>query len=335
MEKERNKQIDGIRGIAAIIILIFHMFCRYLQIYENSNIGWMEQWGSFGVVIFMLISGYFLGIESGKEKLTEKKFKFFQYLFKKLLRLWPCYILAITLTMITVKCAGLPGRECSLLDYILNIFFINGFIGTPYVDGAHWYLTTLISITAIIGIIKKIKFNKKPLIYCIWILVTGTLIKLGYGKFSSIIGGSYLGVALVGFAIAKFLNKKEQKYNKEWIILFIFSIVYCFIMQGIVGFIILALGTIIITMCLMKKMKFLESSIFLWLGKISYPLYLIHQNIGFVIIKKLSEVTGSYQIIFSIIASICVLVLAVLIYYFDKVIEEKVKNKIRKRLIKI
>ena len=123
MEKERNKQIDGIRGIAAIIILIFHMFCRYLQIYENSNIGWMEQWGSFGVVIFMLISGYFLGVESGKEKLTEKKFKFFQYLFKKLLRLWPCYILAITLTMITVKCAGLPGRECSLLDYILNIFF--------------------------------------------------------------------------------------------------------------------------------------------------------------------------------------------------------------------
>lgn len=40
-------------------------------------------------------------------------------------------------------------------DWILNIFFINGFIGTRYVDGAHWYLTILISFIVIISIAKK------------------------------------------------------------------------------------------------------------------------------------------------------------------------------------
>lgn len=322
MMLKRNKQIDGLRGVTAIIILVFHLFCRYLQIYENSNIIWMAQWGTFGVIVFILISGYFLGIENIKEELSKGSFNLTKYLQKKIMRLWWCYIIAITLTMTIIKLVGLPGRECSWFDYILNIFFINGFIGVPYVDGAHWYLTTLISIIVNIGIIRKIRLNNNIWIYCIWLSVVGLLIKLGYSNITVLAGGTYLGTALAGFAIAKILYD-QQKFNKKWIILFICATIFCFVIQGGMGIVILFLGLLVVVPCLLGKLKIFEKPVLLWLGKISYPLYLIHQNISFVIIQKLSEISGNYKIQFSIIASICVIIIATIISYLEKAIREK------------
>lgn len=50
-------------------------------------------------------------------------------------------------------------------DCILNLTFINGFMGSPYVDGAHWYLTTFISFTIISGIGKKLKIEKNHFLF--------------------------------------------------------------------------------------------------------------------------------------------------------------------------
>lgn len=329
---KRNKQIDGVRGITAIIILVFHLFCRYLQIYENANINWMAQWGTFGVTVFILISGYFLGIENTKDESSKTKFNLIKYLKKKILRLWSCYIIAITITMIIIKIIGLPGRECSWFDYILNVFFINGFIGMPYVDGAHWYLTTLISIIVVIGIIRKIQLNNNIFVYCIWLIGICTLIKLGYGSITVFCGGAYLGIALTGFALAKFAYGSQKKFDRKWILLFILSILFCFIIQGINGMVILFLGLLVVVPCLLQKLKIFENPIFLFLGKISYPLYLIHQNLGFMIIQILSKWRGTYKIEISIIASICVLFVSIIIFYSEKIIIEKLgmilnKNK--------
>lgn len=290
---KRNKQIDGLRGIACIIILIFHLFCRYLQIYEESNIEWMAQWGTFGVIVFIIISGYFLGLESIKEE--SSKFELIKYLKKKIIRLWGCYIIALTITMIIVKLIGLPGRECSWLDYILNIFFINGFLGMPYVDGAHWYLTTLISITIIMGIIKKIRLKDNVWIYCMWLFIVGLLIKLGYSNITVFAGGTYLGSAIAGVALARIFSSNQQSTYKRWIILFICSILFCYIIKGVTETIIVIVALLIVIPCLLEKFKLFENSILLKLGMISYPVYLIHQNIGFVIIIELSKIFGRLQ----------------------------------------
>jgi len=318
---KRNDQIDGLRGITSIIILLFHLFCRYLQIYENNNLVWMEHWGTFGVIIFVLISGYLLGVESIKEE--NNKFNLLKYLKKKIFRLWPCYIISITLIMVVVKIVGLPGREVSWLSYILNIFFINGFCGIPYVDGAHWYLTTLISITIIIGVIKKFKFNNNFIVYCFWILIVMFMTKIGYGNITIFFGGTYLGVALIGFSLARILTKFSANEMLKWLILLFLSFLFCFFIQGTTTSIILIISLFIVIPCLIQKIKFFENKLFLKLGSISYPLYLIHQNIGYVIIRKLIEFFGNYQIFFSIIATFCVLLLSFVICSIEKMIKNK------------
>lgn len=56
----RNKQVDGLRGTTILMILIFHIFYRYDEIYMNETGGVIRLFGSFGNTIFLLISSYYL-----------------------------------------------------------------------------------------------------------------------------------------------------------------------------------------------------------------------------------------------------------------------------------
>lgn len=109
-------------------------------------------------VFFLLISCYYLiNFDS-----AIFSFSLIKYLLKKFIRLWPLYAIAITITVIVIHMFPLLGRMSTWTDWILNLTFINGFLGSPYVDGAHWYLTTLISFIIISGIGGKLKIEKNP-----------------------------------------------------------------------------------------------------------------------------------------------------------------------------
>lgn len=306
---KRNLQVDGLRGIMALMIVIFHLFCRYLQIYREENIRWMSFWGSLGVTVFIIISGYFLGLECIRHHNVH--FSLIQFYKKKFLRLWPCYILAISITMIAVKFTkdGLPGRECSWLDYLLNIFFINGFIGRPYVDGAHWYLTTLVSIIGIFGFIRKLKIDNYIWIYIVWLMSVFVFYKLGFIAIAGLGGGVYLGAAIAGASLAKIIN--DDKHNRfYWILLLIISISYSFFIQGVNSFFYILFGIVLLSLCLKGRMKIFEYKIFQLFGKISYPWYLIHQNIGFLIILELGK-RQNYRCQYSFIALMLTFFIAV------------------------
>ena len=64
----RNKQIDGLRGITIFLIVIYHVFCRYSEIYLNRSIPLVKYFGTFGNSVFLLISAYFLTGEWGGEE---------------------------------------------------------------------------------------------------------------------------------------------------------------------------------------------------------------------------------------------------------------------------
>ncbi len=309
----RNKQIDGLRGIAAVIIVVFHLICRYLQIYEQSDIILMRNWGGFGVIIFLIISGFFLFTSSEKILSSTDGFRYFKYLRGKISRLWPSYIVSITITAFVVHVCGLVGRESTWRDWFLNAFFINGFIGTPYVDAAHWYMTTLIAITVIFGFFVLCKIHNSVVPYVVWMLLVTCLVLLGKSGYAGILGGTYLSAAVLGFALYVFSHNYQQK---KWILLAVIAIICTVITRGVEvgGEIVIAL--IVVYGAMKQKLSFLEYKLFQFLGKISYPLYLIHQNIGYVIINSLkNNAGGEYKLYYSIIAMVIVIGLAVILFY--------------------
>lgn len=60
--KVKNQQMQGLRGISCLLIMIFHFFVRYRQVYcvdYETNV-FLAEFSNIGVFIFFLISGYYL-----------------------------------------------------------------------------------------------------------------------------------------------------------------------------------------------------------------------------------------------------------------------------------
>lgn len=65
---ERNKQIEGLRAIAMLCVVLFHFGCQFQNIYMNKTGGLPFPFtllGGIGVGIFFLISGYFFEQKEG------------------------------------------------------------------------------------------------------------------------------------------------------------------------------------------------------------------------------------------------------------------------------
>ena len=298
--KSRNKQIDGLRGITVLMIVLYHLICRYSELYLNKSIFFLNQWGKIGVSIFLLISSYYsIGPKWNKHSIL-----------KKILRLWPTYFVSITLTMLILRFLQLPGRTCGVNDYLLNCLFLNGFIGTPYVDGAHWYITTLISIIIINGIFNALNISDREFPYLIWMILAFLTVKvLKYSVIAQVLGGSYIGIACMGVAIRNF-----HKNIKTWKAMLFLALMYSCIMLGIKYAIILMFVAPVIIATIKGKMNFLESKTLNKIGTISYPLYLIHQNVGMAIEYNMMIMFGKYSLWYVMIAIFLVVVLAIVLY---------------------
>lgn len=114
----RNFQIESIRGIGILLIVYYHLFYRYKQIYVNQEIDNLiiKYLGAIGVALFFIISGCFIIVKSNENLL--------KYYIKKFLRLWPTYFLCLSITFILTNFFELPGRTVGIREYILNIFLL-------------------------------------------------------------------------------------------------------------------------------------------------------------------------------------------------------------------
>ena len=97
-------------------------------------------------------------------------------------------------------------------------------------------------------------------------------------------------------------------------------------MLGIKYVIILIFVTPIIIAAIKEKMEFLESKTLNMIGAISYPLYLIHQNVGMAIEYNMMVTFGKYSLWYVIIAIVLVIALAIVLYTMVEKPSQKILN---------
>ena len=336
-KKEKNKQIEVLRGFLMLMIVFFHYTYRFTQLYGIQTINFLSlnKWGTIGVGGFFIITGYFL-VPQNLENYDIKDF-----LIKKIKRIYPSYVLCITLIFISIKIWGLDGRESNFLDYFLNLSLLNGFIDTRYIDGAHWYISYLIIFYIVIGVI--LKFNKKASVFLpIWLIIKDIfkLITVNIPQISIIykmIGGNYVEFILIGIALKEILKKVtiEKKLLKEifrenfiYLLVIFISILQICIADGKIVTIGIILFLLMFLLMLRKKYNVTKYNILYFLGGMSYIIYLIHQNIGYQILLGLYDINKEFKFIYIIITFSIILIIS---YIINKFFEEKVQNIIEKR----
>lgn len=229
MDGKRNIQIEGLRGIAILFVIIYHVFDRYQQIYLKQEIKFLNHWGSFGVTVFFMISAYFAVSPVTNE--CDLKFGVKKWL-RKVLRLWPSYFVSIVIIFITTRIVYLPERTVSFSEFLMNMFLINRFWGIPYVDGAHWYLNALISMFLVNGIIQIGKTHKWPWRYLLWMALVIVEEKIFDTGDMYLLGGPYVTVFCMGIALRFLIEIENRETRKNWFIVLILGLITTYGIRG-------------------------------------------------------------------------------------------------------
>lgn len=208
---------------------------------------------------------------------------------------------------------------------------ISPFISIKNVDGVYWSLAVEIIFYAIMGVffafrwIKKIEF---PL--AIWLFVAYIIRGLNLFLDSLIISGlQFYGIMLYCqlFIAGVMFYKLKSENKKRYHFIILFCLVYEFLFNGLIQGTAVFIFFILFYSLINDRLQFFIKRPFVFLGTISYSLYLVHQNIGYVIINFL-ENKGFVDEVYIIIPIVISIFLATFITFY---IEKPIQNVIRKR----
>jgi len=291
--KERIDYLDGLRGVAILLVLGFHAYSRWPEIvpygdaYQNFPIfklGWL------GVQLFFLISGFVIFMTLDK---TET---FRLYIYKRWLRLFPAMLLA-SLLIYTSSCFldSRPAGTPNILSLISGLTFIQpdwwgkllGF-NVGVLEGAFWSLFVEFKFYVLAGLIyffvgRKFLAPSLLLLFLCSIflsyissVVDIRLVDLLY-EVSNSLSLKYFGWFSSGAIFYLFYQNKDNNY-------FLVAIAVSFLSSYFVGSIYAMIAAIMISLLFAGSLKItliqriLVNRIFMFFGFISYPLYLIHEN---------------------------------------------------------
>ena len=117
-----RKDIDGLRAIAVLGVIIYHSEILIGKKYFLSG-------GFLGVDIFFVISGYLITSIIYQEINTKKKFSFTNFYERRIRRLLPALLIVLLLSLFLAYFLLLPVQfQTYLKSIISSIFFILIFI---------------------------------------------------------------------------------------------------------------------------------------------------------------------------------------------------------------
>ncbi len=309
----RIVELDALRGMAALSVVFYHYTTRYDQIYGHTHsLPLSFSIGRYGVFLFFMISGFVILMS------LEHTQRIQDFVIKRFVRLYPPYWLAIALTFFVVAVAGLPGREVSAQHAILNSLMIHPFFGIPDVDGVYWTLL----VEFIFYVLMAGLFIARLTPYIEWV----TVFWLGLNTLENhdilieisdrlepwlIVEHAHLFIMGIMFYRLRQHGGSIMRYSilaacfASQIALYPEIDKHLVVLGFMVAFFLINAG----------RLKAIAIPPLLFLGTISYPLYLIHQNIGYVVIRTLEQ-RGLSPILSIIAATSLAIALAVLITYF-------------------
>lgn len=332
---DKNKQIQFFRGIFCLLIVFYHCFYKYCQLYNVDSIFFnnvLSHLGAFGVCFFFILSGYFLI----PRKNFESKKELVNYWIKRACFLWILYFIVISIiflfSLTSIYCSD---RKVSFYDYLKNIFFINYIMNSRFVDGSHWYIVYLIVAYGIIFLFQifNLHKNEKAWTFLLFASIALNLMNKYFGEgnigkvfniLSALTINQYLSILIIGISLY-FIIENGIKKSFLSIINLCLAIIFLSVFSWVYIIYLLIILPIII-FAIFHKLKFLEDSkLLVFIGNASLSIYLIHQNICYTFITLFRNYMNIY--ISSFLAFLIVIILGIIIYV---IIEKNVKKFISK-----
>ena len=315
--KNRLQALDALRGIAALGVVLFHYFPYYNELYGHAfTPPDVLEFGRYGVHLFFMLSGFviFMTLER-----TQHAGKFG---LARAFRLLPALWVGIILTFMAVHLLGPPDRTVPLSSALMNFTLLHSYFNHAHVDGAYWSLvievTFYVWMALLFYTLKSWQLLRIVLFGWIIISYLAVMNMENLSHTMLFITHELLFVLYAPLFISRILLYNWHKSGSlpaidDFFLALAMSHALIAYPAPFNIFVLACYGVFV--MAISGYLNFIVNTITLWLGSLSYSLYLIHQNIGYGIIDQsyamgLSGLTG---VTMAVVVSF---LLATLIHYY-------------------
>lgn len=288
--QNRLLELDALRGLAALVVLLFHF-----TLANQDELGWLFSIGVTGVDIFFIISGFviFLTIQNMK---NWKQFVLFRFS-----RLYPVYWVCVTITATFILFCE-PNKFVPR-NILANLTMFPSYFGIEDLDGSYW--TLIIELLFYAWILVVYICNQLKNIVFIGIAFTIGIILFHYfgNYYPDVYRFSQQKIQLInhfplflsGIVFYKLFTERFSFFYVVVLFLCIASAIYLSnkggrtmqILQPREHGLIIIFYHLIFVLFIIGRLGFLKIAPLLFLGRISYSLYLLHQYIGLQLIRIL------------------------------------------------
>lgn len=281
---ERLVELDALRGLAAVSVVLMHYTVSFDRLFHHQDPLWMRNpLGGYGVELFFMLSGFVILMSLDRVQTT------LDFVVSRFARLYPVYWVAILMTFGIVSLCGLPTKAVGIQDAVVDLTMLQGLFGFRHVDEVYWTLQCELQFYVLMGLVFALGWRRQVMGLMAG-LVSLALINthVGFTEWTGAglwrlnhylpFGELYLFLAGIVFYESR---SGWTRTHAAALLLCVASIVHrepqhIALVCGCGGLVLAASR---------GRMPWLRHPRLTFLGAISYSLYLIHQNVGYVIIR--------------------------------------------------
>jgi peptidoglycan/LPS O-acetylase OafA/YrhL len=337
MKQHRLYEIDLFRFIAAIMVLLFHYSFRgyaadNMSVMPYPLLANLAKYGYLGVHLFFIISGFviLMTASSGSPK---------RFVISRVVRLYPAFWVCCTMTFLVTAVLGGMRYKVTLGQYLVNMTMLSGFVGVPSIEGTYWSLFVeikfylLVFLALILGTI-----HRAEILLGLWLIATLVLAKWHISYVSYFLIPDYSPYFIVG-AMFYIIHRNGISFFRILIVIssYVFatwkattSEIYDMVSHYGMDFslvVIISILSVFFSVFFListKRIGWFATPRWLFLGALTYPLYLVHENVGFMIFNTLYPFINLHVVMWA-----TVFIMLLFAYSVNRFVEQKYSPRMK------
>lgn len=321
----RLQSLDIVRGVAALAVVLYHytvMLPSFAPGTRPIPIAFGQ--GGYGVHLFFAVSGFV--ILMSLERSTAR-----QFLISRFTRLYPVYWLACGLTFAVLTLSRSIPYDVTVPTFLVNLTMLQAFLRVEDVDGVYWSLVYELGFYAFLFATVRLG-GERVIALLPPYMIAGAL--LFYVTAPYIPHPLHLLLMLHPYAhlfacgLALYLMRTRGGSRAQAAVLVATPLVQA-LYDGWLG---LAVGVLIVLVmslaCLTRRRPGRLARPLIWLGGLSYALYLTHQMLGYALIARLQAAGVGPWASFAITFAAALLLAHALTRYWERPVSAWMKRRL-------
>jgi peptidoglycan/LPS O-acetylase OafA/YrhL len=321
MTSQRLTALDGLRGVAILLVMGFHYFYHLESFYYKSTLYpygetfsnvVIFKYGYMGVELFFIISGFVIAmtLESSKSLLD--------FAIRRFVRIWPALIVSAVITFFLLNWSDAPfaftrrqfwPNFLPSLTLIPTSLWSGLFPKVDFVTGVYWSLVVEIRFYMIALILywlfARQNLARNLVIFTVLIYVVRALLRRWLPGYNGVYDGFFIPDYMPWFAAGAVFYEVYKERLAKGTAFVLLAVAYAMIARISLNYAPIgrdpvvagsfALLFLILFWFLSTKpasMRILEVRPLVWIGECSYSIYLYHYAVGMILISQISKTIG-------------------------------------------